>query len=350
MDRESSLDDFRAGYVPLMFATSVAARGLDVKQLTLVINYDVPNHLEDYVHRAGRTGRAGKTGTAITFITPQQERYSVDVVKALKQSEAPVPEELQKMADSFWDKVKAGSEKRYGAGGFGGHGLEKLEKEFAAERARERRKYTTDDDPEEEGDDESKKKKKEVDIDALLAIPQTAAVKTGSVIDDMFQGGAMKREKPEPTAALPLKGGSKLDQVRARAALINSRLSGTGGGSARAGVSIDNRGPDAGEYYYKLEINHLPQKARWAVTNKGDVNKVLEATGVSITTKGQYYPPGQEPGPGELAKMNVLIEGDTENAVNSAVAMLKRRLKEAIEATDLTESRAPAATGRYTVV
>lgn len=52
----------------ILVATSVAARGLDVRELVLVLNYDCPNHHEDYVHRVGRTGRAGQKGTAITFI------------------------------------------------------------------------------------------------------------------------------------------------------------------------------------------------------------------------------------------------------------------------------------------
>jgi len=55
-----------------MVATSVIARGLDVPQIILVINYSCPNHMEDYVHRIGRTERAGSKGTAITFITPKE--------------------------------------------------------------------------------------------------------------------------------------------------------------------------------------------------------------------------------------------------------------------------------------
>ena len=56
-DRDSTIVDFKSGKVRLLVATSVAARGLDVKQLILVVNYDCPNHYEDYVHRCGRTGR-----------------------------------------------------------------------------------------------------------------------------------------------------------------------------------------------------------------------------------------------------------------------------------------------------
>ena len=81
-----TLLDFKNGLRTLMIATSVAGRGLDVKNLVLVVNYNCPNHLEDYIHRVGRTGRAGKKGTAITFITPDEDKYAPDLVKALTDS------------------------------------------------------------------------------------------------------------------------------------------------------------------------------------------------------------------------------------------------------------------------
>lgn len=66
-----------------MIATSVCARGLDIPAICLVVNFKCPNHLEDYIHRIGRTGRGGNRGTAITFITPQEEMYAPDLIKAL---------------------------------------------------------------------------------------------------------------------------------------------------------------------------------------------------------------------------------------------------------------------------
>ena len=66
-----------------MIATSVCSRGLDIKDLILVINFKCPNHIEDYTHRIGRTGRAGNKGTAITFITPEEEQYAYEIVKAI---------------------------------------------------------------------------------------------------------------------------------------------------------------------------------------------------------------------------------------------------------------------------
>jgi ATP-dependent RNA helicase RhlE len=71
--REAALRDFREGHTRVLVATDIAARGLDVDAVSHVINYDVPDAPEDYVHRVGRTGRAGKQGKAITIVTPVDE-------------------------------------------------------------------------------------------------------------------------------------------------------------------------------------------------------------------------------------------------------------------------------------
>ncbi|TYZ68201.1 hypothetical protein PybrP1_012977 [[Pythium] brassicae (nom. inval.)] len=141
VDRDYTIDDFKRKVRTLMVATSVAGRGLDVKDLVLVINYHCPNHLEDYVHRVGRTGRAGRKGTAYTFISPevpvpsvvvvycwgegegdsdgssgavvscrvrvQEEEYAVDLVKALEAAKQVVPPELVALAEGFKHKVRA---------------------------------------------------------------------------------------------------------------------------------------------------------------------------------------------------------------------------------------------------
>jgi ATP-dependent RNA helicase DDX46/PRP5 len=84
-----------------MVATSVCARGLDIKHIRLVINYVCPNHLEDYVHRVGRTGRAGNKGTAYTFITEEECQYAADLIRALENSEKEVPEDLKKLDELY---------------------------------------------------------------------------------------------------------------------------------------------------------------------------------------------------------------------------------------------------------
>ena len=345
IDRDSTIDDFKAGVVPIMIATSVAARGLDVKQLKLVVNFDAPNHLEDYVHRAGRTGRAGNTGTAVTFVTEVQEQYSVGIAKALEQSGQPVPERLNEMRKSFRDKVKTGKSKD--SSGFGGKGLERLDAEREAARMRERKTHKTDGDDEDEKDE---KADEDIVLKAASAVqpaasapsPQLFGVPKGIDLD-----GKITVHRTEPAASSG--GGSKnpLDKVTSAIDAINARLNKTG--QLRSGVPIDNKGPDAGAFHATLEINDFPQKARWAVTNRTNVAKILEATGTSITTKGSFYPSGKEVQPGGDPKLYILVEGDTEVVVTNAMRELMRLLKEGTMAAADAEGRAPAS-GRYNVV
>lgn len=104
-NREYTILDYKKGVRNIMVATSVCARGLDIKSLVLVINFSCPNHLEDYIHRIGRTGRAGNKGTAITFICPEDEAYVSDIIKALEIANNKVPSELREMAENFKNKV-----------------------------------------------------------------------------------------------------------------------------------------------------------------------------------------------------------------------------------------------------
>jgi ATP-dependent RNA helicase RhlE len=77
--RQRALDGFRSGKYQVMVATDIAARGINVEGISHVINYDVPTHAEDYVHRIGRTGRAAATGDAITFVSPEEDKYLRDI-------------------------------------------------------------------------------------------------------------------------------------------------------------------------------------------------------------------------------------------------------------------------------
>ncbi len=78
--RERTIDRFKKGKIDILVATDVAARGLDVERVSHVINYDIPNGAESYVHRIGRTGRAGRTGDAILFVSPR-ERWMLRVIE-----------------------------------------------------------------------------------------------------------------------------------------------------------------------------------------------------------------------------------------------------------------------------
>ncbi|KAK8335144.1 hypothetical protein V6Z11_A09G034600 [Gossypium hirsutum] len=97
-DRDYVLNQFRTGRSPVLVATDVAARGLDIKDIRVVINYDFPTGVEDYVHRIGRTGRAGATGLAYTFFVDQDSKHASDLIKVLEGANQLVPAELRDMA------------------------------------------------------------------------------------------------------------------------------------------------------------------------------------------------------------------------------------------------------------
>ncbi|XP_062198180.1 DEAD-box ATP-dependent RNA helicase 40-like isoform X2 [Phragmites australis] len=97
-ERDHVLNQFRTGRAPILVATDVAARGLDIKDIRVVINYDFPTGIEDYVHRIGRTGRAGATGVSYTFFSEQDWKYAGDLVKVLEGANQQVPPQLLDMA------------------------------------------------------------------------------------------------------------------------------------------------------------------------------------------------------------------------------------------------------------
>jgi superfamily II DNA/RNA helicase len=84
--RTAALDQFRKGEMPLLVASDVAARGLDIPEVSHVFNFDVPHHADDYVHRIGRTGRAGRLGTAITIFTSADEKAVTAIEKLTGQT------------------------------------------------------------------------------------------------------------------------------------------------------------------------------------------------------------------------------------------------------------------------
>jgi ATP-dependent RNA helicase DBP3 len=110
-DRERSVAQFKDGSMPLLIATDVAARGLDIKGVEYVINYTFPLTTEDYVHRIGRTGRAGQTGIAHTFFTLHDKGRAGELANVLREAGAEVPQALT----NFGTHVKKKESKLYGA-------------------------------------------------------------------------------------------------------------------------------------------------------------------------------------------------------------------------------------------
>jgi superfamily II DNA/RNA helicase len=107
--RLSAMKRFKRGEYRYLIATDVAARGIDIENVSLVINYDIPLEEENYVHRTGRTGRAGQTGKAITFVVPAQTRYLQDIEKlvgfSIPELTKPAKEEVSLHKPSFDEKM-----------------------------------------------------------------------------------------------------------------------------------------------------------------------------------------------------------------------------------------------------
>jgi len=119
-EREWVLNEFKEGKTPILLATDVAARGLDVSDIKFVINYDYPNNSEDYVHRIGRTGRRDKKGTSYTFFTTSNAPKAKDLIKVLEEGKQVVPEALLHLSMN----PSSGGRGR-GRGGYGGGGVKR---------------------------------------------------------------------------------------------------------------------------------------------------------------------------------------------------------------------------------
>ncbi|XP_030636986.1 putative ATP-dependent RNA helicase DDX17 isoform X3 [Chanos chanos] len=99
-ERDWVLTEFRSGKAPILIATDVASRGLDVEDVKFVINYDYPNSSEDYVHRIGRTARSTNKGTAYTFFTPGNLRQARDLVRVLEEARQAINPKLLQLVDT----------------------------------------------------------------------------------------------------------------------------------------------------------------------------------------------------------------------------------------------------------
>jgi ATP-dependent RNA helicase DDX5/DBP2 len=100
-ERDYVMSQFKTGKYPILVATDVAARGLDVKDIKYVVNFDFPTQMEDYVHRVGRTGRAGANGVSYTFFTEENGKFAHELIEVLQEAKQTIPRELIHLADKF---------------------------------------------------------------------------------------------------------------------------------------------------------------------------------------------------------------------------------------------------------
>ncbi|KAL9836288.1 LOW QUALITY PROTEIN: putative ATP-dependent RNA helicase DDX46 [Geothlypis trichas] len=383
-DRDSIINDFKNGTCKLLVATSVAARGLDVKQLMLVVNYSCPNHYEDYVHRAGRTGRAGNKGYAYTFITEDQARYAGDIIKALELSGNPIPPDLEKLWADFKEQQKAEGKLIKKSSGFSGKGFKFDETEQAL--ANERKKLqkaalglqdSDDEDTAVDIDEQiesmfnSKKRVKDMaapgtsnapapsagnaeklEIAKRLALRINAQKNLGAEAQVMVPFH-FKDVMQQATNAI-LRGGTiQAPTVSAKtiaeqlAEKINAKLNYVPIEKQEEEKQDGGQNESFKRYEEELEINDFPQTARWKVTSKEALQRISEYSEAAITIRGTYFPPGKEPKEGER-KIYLAIESANELAVQKAKAEITRLIKE--ELIRLQNSYQPTNKGRYKVL
>lgn len=113
-EREDALASFKSGRTPILVATAVAARGLDIPNVKHVINFDLPTDVEEYVHRIGRTGRVGNLGVATSFFNEKNRNMAVDLVELIMETNQELPDWLHNLS-----KDVSGEHGR-GRGGYGG--------------------------------------------------------------------------------------------------------------------------------------------------------------------------------------------------------------------------------------
>lgn len=395
-DRDSIINDFKNGVCRLLVATSVAARGLDVKHLILVINYSCPNHYEDYVHRAGRTGRAGNKGYAFTFITEDQARYAGDIIKALELSGNTVPPELEKLWSEFKEQQKAEGKAIKKTSGFSGKGFKFDETEQAL--ANERKKLQKAALGLQDSDDEDTALDIDEQIESMFNSKKRVKDMAGPGVPGGAAGGggnaggaggaAAAANAPAPTAG----NAEKLEIAKrlAKKLSVNKNLGAEAqdvmqqatnailrGGTILAPtvsaktiaeqlaekinaklnyVPVEKLEEDKQEagpnesfkrYEEELEINDFPQTARWKVTSKEALQRISEYSEAAITIRGTYFPPGKDPKEGER-KIYLAIESASELAVQKAKAEITRLIKE--ELIRLQNSYQPTNKGRYKVL
>ena len=118
-EREEALSSFKSGRTPILVATDVASRGLDISNVTHVINYDMPNNIDDYVHRIGRTGRVGNSGTALSFMNERNRNVARDLMELLVENGQEHPAWLSTMCQNSFGRGGRGGGRRGGGSRFG---------------------------------------------------------------------------------------------------------------------------------------------------------------------------------------------------------------------------------------
>ena len=300
VDRDECLRDFQHRVKTVLVATSLAGRGLDVENLALVVNFDCPDHLEDYVHRVGRTGRAGRKGTAYTFVVPEDEsRYAGDMVRALTDAKQAhhVEPELRALSASFRAKVKKGAETVYRNSGF------TSSKGFTF------------------GKGETSK------LEALRdsVVPEQSKKATNASADDAVSERKYITKLVESVSS---QWRSEL-KIEYGALLTSSSAVGVAASTSTFQVSASGQVSD------EIEINHLPEYVRKKIAHKNTLAEIEHDCEVCCSIKGSYVPPEQLGNKrNTMRPLYMFVEGTTTIITERAVQHILRLVDELVAEKD----------------
>ena len=348
-DRIDAISQFKNEQHHILISTSICARGLDVTHCELVINFRCPNHMEDYIHRIGRTGRAGKPGTAYTFISPDDEDHlASDIMKALELSGQTIPSELSELVRKYRYKKENGETDRYRISGYLGHGYQFTHNE-SERRVIERKLigsgYEYDENAIDEneikdnlmklynntncnaicvkhtstrnngGDNNKMKliskddKAKQIAIDVGMNAAK-AAIIAGKHEDEILPivqdaiAKALDDYKPSVSMAKGVENASRIIENWEEKENIKNHI-----------------------YTCELDINDYPLNARIAGMKKDNIKYISDVNNVDIIIKGVYVEPGKKIQPGQK-RLCLFIKGQQQANVNNAYRDLKRQFDE----------------------
>jgi ATP-dependent RNA helicase DDX46/PRP5 len=333
-DRDSNLSDFKRADsgVDVLVATSVAGRGLDVPSCGCVVNYSSPNHLEDYVHRVGRTGRAGNVGVSYTFVNSTDEaKFAPIIVRALVEAgqSKNLSQELKDLAESFEEKVAKG-EARWASSGYQGKG------------------YTYDSSEMNDAQKLAKLEKREALVEAGLLDPDEEIAAAEADEEVAGDTGADTRDI-SPKKEIDKKGARGMlanvsSDVLAIPGMREALLKKAGMLPSNDGGGMQSTGDS--HFVEELEINDFPREARWKVTQKETTSRLQDEFQTAVTLKGQYVEPGKAPADGER-KLYLHLEAQSRQILQNCIVEVRRLLN---EETLRVGSRPGGGGGRYSVL
>ena len=347
-DRDYAISDFKSGVRNILIATSVCARGLDVKHCGLVINFKCPNHMEDYVHRVGRTGRAGNKGFAYTFISPEEGHQAEDILRSLELSNQKLPEELRNLVRSYKEKLDNGEVDKYRTNGFYGRGfkfndnekdkIKQIRKELGKTYGVNNNESDSEDEPEIKGGDPNSAENGPEKTNAITKVKDDEKKKKllGLFKDpkakQLAMDAGMMAAKNSIIAGKSEEQALMIAQEAIEKVIQEYRPSvSTEKGVEQASKIIEDWVDKENEknniFTAELEINDYPTAARSRVCGREFISSIYEMTGCNVCVRGNYVESGKKV-PSGMKKLHLYIQGSTKIEVSSAYKEIKRILDE----------------------